>query len=196
MHHWGSHCWGAASSYSSRKWKYVQYLHTCVHGLLYLVSTVPVSRAILYLHIAIIVQSLDCAIITMEGGSWCANATVPTYIRTYVRVLVLCYWCCWLVNATDHKCHIKCFTSVCLVPKPHTLFTHDITDTCLLLQPLPLVSASRHLVKKGRVIELKQQDKLFGWTSTQRRPVQLFSFNDLVIICKKKKAYSWVVNRW
>lgn len=58
------------------------------------------------------------------------------------------------------------------------------------LQPLPLVSASRHLVKKGRVIELKQQGNLFGRTSTQRRPVQLFSFNDLVIVGKKKKSYS------
>ena len=69
-------------------------------------------------------------------------------------------------------------------------FPHNMLNVCFPMQPLPLVSASRHLVKKGHVIELKQQDRLFGRTSTQRRPVQLFSFNDLVIVCKKKKAYS------
>ena len=69
-------------------------------------------------------------------------------------------------------------------------FPHNMLSVCSPMQPLPLVSASRHLVKKGHVIELKQQDRLFGRTSTQRRPVQLFSFNDLVIVCKKKKAYS------
>ena len=63
---------------------------------------------------------------------------------------------------------------------------------CLSLQPMPIVSSSRYLVKRGRVTELKLQDRLFGRTSIMRRPIQLFSFSDFIIVGKKKKAYSLV----
>ena len=107
--------------------------------------------------------------------------------ETHLVTCAVCLTCAtWLVCAHnffqsalnwDTSTHLRICWFICNV-------------WCLSLQPMPIVSSSRYLVKRGRVTELKLQDRLFGRTSIMRRPIQLFSFSDFIIVGKKKKAYS------
>jgi hypothetical protein len=57
------------------------------------------------------------------------------------------------------------------------------------LKPFPLVSASRQLEKKGTVVRLKVEQKLFNRHMIKSKQLYLFVFTDLIIITKRKKEY-------
>ena len=55
------------------------------------------------------------------------------------------------------------------------------------LKPFPLVSVSRQLERKGTLVQLQVEQKLFGKRKITRKPLYVFVFTDYVIITKKKK---------
>ena len=75
---------------------------------------------------------------------------------------------------------VICTRSVCIISllgSPHTPHT----------QPFPLVSVSRQLERRGTVMRLKVEQKLFGRHMITKKQLYLFVFTDMVIITKRKK---------
>ena len=55
------------------------------------------------------------------------------------------------------------------------------------LKPFPLVSVSRQLERRGTLVLLQVEQKLFGKRKITKTPLYLFVFTDYVIIAKRKK---------
>ncbi|NXQ23624.1 ARHGQ factor, partial [Alaudala cheleensis] len=74
-------------------------------------------------------------------------------------------------------------TLLCILKK----FSHLAGFQCdsLALQPFPLVSSSRWLVKRGELTAFVEDTGLFS-RRTSKQQVYFFLFNDVLIITKKK----------
>jgi neuronal guanine nucleotide exchange factor len=55
------------------------------------------------------------------------------------------------------------------------------------LKPFPLVSTSRQLERKGTIVRLQVEQKLFGRHQIKRKQTYVFVFTDMVVITKRKK---------
>ena len=73
---------------------------------------------------------------------------------------------------------------------PLLLLPSSSSPSPLLLvscQPFPLVSVSRQLERKGTLLRLRVEQKLFGKQRAKRTPLYLFVFTDYLIITTRKK---------
>lgn len=71
------------------------------------------------------------------------------------------------------------------VPRPHPLV---LPTDCLPPQPFPLVSVTRQLERKGTLLHLQVEQRLFGKPRIKQTPLYVFVFTDYVILSKKKNG--------
>ncbi|NXC91593.1 ARHGQ factor, partial [Cercotrichas coryphoeus] len=87
----------------------------------------------------------------------------------------------------DSAKYENCKQALKEVSKVHSQLSHLEGLQCdfLALQPFPLVSSSRWLVKRGELTAYVEDTGLFS-KRTSKQQVYFFLFNDVLIITKKK----------
>ena len=104
---------------------------------------------------------------------------------------LICYK--WLLYIVDHdtlfylQLLTSCNDGVRLMECTEQLYAIHRKLDFAKLEPLPLVSASRQLVRCGVLLRLQVQHKLLGKLCIKKKPLYLFLFTDYVIVTKRKK---------
>ncbi|XP_054720344.1 rho guanine nucleotide exchange factor 26-like isoform X2 [Uloborus diversus] len=124
-------------------------------------------------------------------------ARLPLLLDNIFRWLVPdspSYGVCKMALEAVHKVFMECNEGARKMERLEEMFVLNKQLEFKECKVIPLISASRWLLKKGEIMKLEFDKKTFGRSSRcVRVPVYIFLFNDLLVVTKRKSEDTYTV---